>query len=62
MPPRRQKTYVVMNPNHIPEGISLIVWREHEWKEGDEMTPPAGMSIERLLRDGYIAEKGAGDG
>lgn len=54
--------YTVLNPNNIQdnpqdtERVPIISWGEHRWYVGDVLIPPAGMSIERLLRQGYIEE------
>lgn len=48
--------YRVMNPNQIPKGVPILSWRESNWYEGDMLDPPPGMSVERILREGYIEE------
>ena len=50
------KRYKVANPNGIPPGVPILSWRESNWYEGDILEPPPGMSIERVLREGYIVE------
>ena len=60
MPPKsasRVVRWVVANPNHIPKGVKLISWQGRDWFEGDEFVPPAGLKVERLVREGYIVER-----
>lgn len=53
--------YRVLNPNGIPPGVPILEWRGQEWFAGDVLEPPAGMSVERILREGYIAVLKGGD-
>lgn len=50
------KQYRVLNSNGIPQGVPILSWRDFNWFAGDILEPPEGMSIERLLREGYIEE------
>lgn len=62
MPTKRStKVYKVMNPHNIPPEIPVIgPWESggqtYTWHEGDDLEPPDGMSLVRLLRDGFIVE------
>lgn len=61
MPTKKAAKYRVLNPNRIPAGIPVIGPWEHggktyQWYEGEELVPPDGMKLDRLLRDGFIVE------
>ena len=48
--------YKVLNPNEIPPGVPILSWRDRDWYVGDILEPPPGMSVERILGEGYIVE------
>ena len=59
MPPKKTvqgKTYRVLNPKNIPKGIPILSWREFNWYEGDIFSCPEGMSVERILAQGFVEE------
>lgn len=54
--PKKQKTYIVLNPRNIPHGIAILRRGDQAWFEGDEMVPPEGMDIINLVARGFLKE------
>ena len=48
--------YKVLNPNSIPKGVAIMHFKGKDYFEGDEFEPPAGMKLDRILREGFVVE------
>ena len=53
---KEAKQYRVLNPNGIPKGVPILSWRGSNWFEGDILEAPPGLSVERILKEGYVEE------
>jgi len=59
MPAPKAKTYTVLNPREIPEGIHILSNKDRSvlWYEGDTVTTPAQMPDEdalNLVEQGFL--------